>query len=105
MGRKCTFVGYCENFKSFRIYIPSRRKVEISRDVMFDEDVSLEKARDLPPPPSLEKKNDDMDILDGPSMPESETGINDDPMDPMDPLDPPPCDPPARKSPLWLCDA
>ena len=43
-----------------------------------------------------------MDILDGPSLPES--NIDDDPTEPMDPLDPPPTDPPTRKRPLWLCD-
>ena len=45
-----------------------------------------------------------MDILAGPSMPESETDIVDDPMEPMDPLDPPLSDPPTRKRPLWLLD-
>jgi len=43
IGIKITFVGYCENYKSFRIYIHVQRKVEISRDVIFDEDVTLEK--------------------------------------------------------------
>ena len=42
-GRKGTFVRYCENSKAFRIYIPSQRKVEISRDVIFNENSSLEK--------------------------------------------------------------
>lgn len=99
--RKCTFIGYCENYKAFRIYIVCQRKVEISKDVTYDEDVSLWKARDLPPPPSP-KKNDDINILDGPSVPESKMDIVDDPMEPMDPLDPPPCDPPARKRPLFF---
>ena len=71
---------------------------------MFDEDVSLRKKRDLPSPPPLEKKNDDMDIIEGPSVLESKKNIVDDPMEPMDPLDPPPCDPFARKMPLCLCD-
>ena len=62
-GRKGTFVRYCENSKAFRIYIPSQRKVEISRDVTFDEDVALGKARDIPSPPLVEKKDDDMDPL------------------------------------------
>jgi len=43
-----------------------------------------------------------MDILDGSSIPESETDIFDDLMEPMDPLNPPPCDPLAKKRPLWL---
>lgn len=45
-----------------------------------------------------------MDILDGPFVLESKRDIVNDPMEPMDPLSPPPCDPPAKKKPLWLCD-
>lgn len=41
-----------------------------------------------------------MDILQGPSMPESKRDIIDDPMDTMDPLDLSP----TRKRPLWLHD-
>ena len=37
-GRKGTFVGYCENSKAFRIYIPHQRKVEISRLIWKVED-------------------------------------------------------------------
>lgn len=97
------FVGYCENSKASRIYIPSQRKVEISRDVTFSEGFSLGKSRYLPLPPPP-RKNDDMDILDGPFVLESETNIVDHPMEPMDPLEPPSCDPPTRKRPLWLHD-
>jgi len=32
-------------------------------------DVSLGKSRDIPPPPPGEKKNDDMNLLEVPSMP------------------------------------
>jgi len=96
-------VGYCENSKTFRIDIPSQRKVEISRDVTFNEDATLGKVRDLPPPPPLEK-NDDMDILDGPSVLEYEIDIVDNPMEPKDPFNPPPSDSPSRKRPLWLRD-
>jgi len=96
-GRKCKFVGYSEDSKAFRIYISDIRKVKISRDVTFDDDVALGKARDLPPPASPEENSDDMDILEGPFVPKSEKDIVDDPMEPMDPLDPPPSDPLARK--------
>lgn len=41
IGRKSMFVGYCEDSKAFRIYIPGQRKVEINRDVMFVEDATL----------------------------------------------------------------
>jgi 2-hydroxychromene-2-carboxylate isomerase len=36
-GRKCVLVGYCETQKAFRLWDPSARKVQISRDVLFDE--------------------------------------------------------------------
>lgn len=91
--KKGTFVGYCDNSKVFRIYVPGQRKIEFSRDATFDEDASLGKARDLPLLPLVEKKDDDMDLLEGPSMPEFGKDIVDDPMELMDPLDPPPCDP------------
>lgn len=97
------FVGYCENYKAFRIYIHGERKIEIVRDVKFDEDAALGKARDLPSPPPPQK-NDDMDIFDGLVVLESEIDIVDDPIEPMDPLDPPLCDPPTRKRLLWLQD-
>lgn len=34
-ARKGIFVGYCDETKGFRIWIPDERKVEISRDVSF----------------------------------------------------------------------
>ena len=45
LGKKGTFVGYCEVSKAFRIYIPGHRHIEISRDVTFDEEVALKKSR------------------------------------------------------------
>jgi len=98
------FFGYCDNSKSFRIYVPSQRNIKFSKDVTFDENVALGKARDIPPPALVEKKDDDMDLLEGLYMPELERDVVDDPMEPMDPLDPPPCYPPTRKIVFWLCD-
>ena len=45
-----------------------------------------------------------MDILEGPSIPEFERCIVNDPMESMDPLDPPPCYPPTKKRPICLHD-
>ena len=44
-GKKGIFVGYCEVFKSFRIYISGFHHIEISRDVTFDEDKALKNSR------------------------------------------------------------
>ena len=40
-GKRGIFIRYCENSKGYRIYIPGQRSVEISRDVIFEEDSAL----------------------------------------------------------------
>jgi hypothetical protein len=47
LGKKGIFVGYCEASKAFRVYIPGYHHIEISRDVIFDEDATLKKSRRL----------------------------------------------------------
>lgn len=89
-----------ENSKAYKIYTPSQRKVEICRDITFDGNVALSKERDLHLPPK--EDDDDKNILDGTSMPNSND--IDTPMEPMDPLDPPPSHPPIRKIHFWLRD-
>ena len=44
-GRKGIFVGYTESSKAYRVYIPSFRKIETSRDVTFDEDITFSRLR------------------------------------------------------------
>jgi hypothetical protein len=39
------FVGYSDTSKTYRIYIPGHRKVEISQDVTFDESVAFSKSK------------------------------------------------------------
>jgi hypothetical protein len=43
--KKGIFVGYCEVSKALRVYILGYHHIEISRDVTFDEDETLEKSR------------------------------------------------------------
>ena len=40
-GKKGIFVGYIENTEGYRVYIPRKRSVEISRDVKFEEDTAF----------------------------------------------------------------
>jgi hypothetical protein len=35
------FVGYSESSKAYRIYVPGQQKVEINKDVTFDENIPL----------------------------------------------------------------
>ena len=50
-GEKCIFIGYSEESKAYRLYIPSTRKFVISRDVKFIEektwDGSIEKKMNV----------------------------------------------------------
>ena len=44
-GKKRIFVGYCEDSKAFRIYIPGYHHIDISRYVTFGEDATFKKSR------------------------------------------------------------
>ena len=46
-GKKGIFVGYNEQSKAYRIYIPGFFHIEISRDVTFDEDAAFTKSRNI----------------------------------------------------------
>ena len=47
-GKKGIFVGYSESSKAYRIYFPGFNKIDISRDVTFDEDSAYSKSRKRP---------------------------------------------------------
>ena len=41
-------MGYHESLKAYRIYFPEYKKIEISMDVTFDEDIAYNKFRTRP---------------------------------------------------------
>jgi hypothetical protein len=43
-GKKGIFVGYIESSKAYRIYIPKHHKIEVSRDVTFNEKMAFKKS-------------------------------------------------------------
>jgi hypothetical protein len=45
-ANKKIFVGYNENSKAYKVYIPSLRNIVVRRDVRFEEDKALRKAHD-----------------------------------------------------------
>ena len=47
-GKKGIFVGYCESSKAYRVYFLGFKKIDISRDVTFDEDSAYNKSRKRP---------------------------------------------------------
>ena len=44
-GKKGIFVGYSESSKAYKIYFPRYKKIDISRDVTFDEYIAYKKSR------------------------------------------------------------
>jgi hypothetical protein len=45
-GKKGIFVGYSESSKAYRIYIPEQHKIEVSRDVIFNENMAFKKSKE-----------------------------------------------------------
>lgn len=45
---KGIFVGYSLSSKAYRIYIKEGRQIEVSRDVIFDENQVYKKSKDIP---------------------------------------------------------
>lgn len=61
------FVSFCENSKAYRIYMLGQRNIDFSRDVTFDEVVTLGKIRDTPPPTyNVEIQEDALDSQEDP---------------------------------------
>jgi hypothetical protein len=61
-------VGYSDSSKAYRIYIPERHKIEVNRDVTFNEKMAFKKSIEEtieeeeieePNEESTEKKNDE----------------------------------------------
>jgi hypothetical protein len=46
-SKKGVFVGYSENSKAYRIYVPGQRQIEVRRGVTFHEEVAFKKSREL----------------------------------------------------------
>ena len=44
---KGLLVGYSETSKAYRVYIPARKRIIVSRDVQFDDDKALRRSMDL----------------------------------------------------------
>jgi hypothetical protein len=43
-GKKGIFVGYSDSSKAYRIYIPKQHKIEVSRDITFNERMAFRKS-------------------------------------------------------------
>jgi hypothetical protein len=93
-GKKGIFVGYSESSKAYIIYIPGQQKVEVSRDVTFDEKIAFRK--------SIEDSMDSNEEEEHEVPQEESTGspkhLNEEPHELVDPVDVPK----IKKRPAWL---
>jgi hypothetical protein len=99
-GKKGTFVGYSETSKAYRIYIPSQKFIEVSRDVTFHEEAVFRRARELP----CDSEELEAPPLDSPdSLPdEQKEETSELPMDPSrDTIKFPMEIPPVKRKPAW----
>jgi hypothetical protein len=77
-GKKGIFVGYNESSKAYRIYIPEQHKIEVSRDMTFNEKMAFKKSieetieeeeYEEPIEGSIENQNDEKEQIDHPMQP------------------------------------
>ena len=85
-GTKGIFVGYSESAKAYRIYISRQKRIELSRDVTFEEDVAYRRSR------HTDSDNDEQEapqeVLAPPSTTIEESMEDDDPVEPTNLVDP-----------------
>jgi uncharacterized protein (DUF1330 family) len=96
-GKKGIFMGYSDSSKAYRIYIPEQHKIEVSRDVTFNEKMAFKK--------SIEENIEEQEIEE--LNEESTENVNDEKELPDHPMEP--CEnidsdivPKTKKRPAWL---
>jgi hypothetical protein len=103
-GKKGVFVGYSENSKAYKIYVPGQRQIEVRRDVTFHEEATFKKSIELqqdsgavhPASPSSENEEPDD------QREEPREGPTNNPLEPTEVLEITLEEPPAKRKPGWL---
>ena len=78
-------MGYSKSLKSYRIYFPGFKKINISRDVTFDEDTTYNKSRKIP----AEEPEEEAHIIHDTAMNEEIQEEDREFEEPQRPIDPP----------------
>ena len=94
-------MGYSESLKAYRIYFPGYKKIDINRDMTFDEDTSYNKSRKRPTEEPEEAEAEAPRIHD--------TTMNEEAQEedryfeePKRPVDPPLEKNPHKRKPAWV---
>ena len=95
------FMGYSESSKAYRIYFPGFKKINISRDVTFDEDLAYNKSKKRP---TEEPEEIEVPRIHDTTMNEEnqEEGRE---IEPQEPVDPPQEKNSHKRKPSWVREA
>ena len=92
-------MGYSEISKAYRIYFPVFKKIDISRDVQFDEDSTYKKSRKIPNAELEETEEPRIrDTTMNEAIPEEDQEIE----EPQELVDPPQEKNPHKRKPSWV---
>ena len=102
LGKKGIFVGYSESWKAYKIYFLGFKKINISRDVTFDEDSTYIKSKKRPA--------EELEEIRAPRIHDTtmnkETQEEDRELEePQEPVDPPQEKNPHKMKPVWVQEA
>ena len=92
-------MGYSESSKVYKIYFPGFKKINISRDVTFDEDTSYNKSRKRP---AKEPEEAEAPIIHYTTMNEETREEDREFEEPQSPVDPPLKKNPHKRKPSWV---
>ena len=92
-------MGYSKSLKAYRIYFPGYKKIDISRDVTFDEDTAYNKPRKIPAEEPEEAK---APIIHDTTMNEEAQEEDREFEEPQRPVDPPQEKNPHKRKPTWV---
>jgi hypothetical protein len=84
-GKKGIFVGYSETSKAYKIYVPGQQKVEINRDMTFDEKISFKKSIEDSMDSNDEEEHEDPKE-ESTCSPEHPSEEPDQPLEPVEPV-------------------
>ena len=100
-GKKGIFVVYSKSSKAYRIYFPGYKKIDISKDVTFDEDIAYNKSWKKP---VEEFKEAEAPKIHDTTMNEETQEEDQDFKEPRRPVDPPLEKNPHKRKLSWVCE-
>ena len=101
-GKKGIFVGYSESLKAYRIYFPGFKKIDISRDVTFDEDSAYNKSKKRP---VEDPKETEIPKIQDTTMNDATQEEDRELEEPKEPIDPPLEKKLHKRKPGWVREA